>query len=88
MNDRWREHIRWAPELALLPVLERCLDALALILKLEHPTLADLEQPADPPTLRRARRLRRAAHRLQRAVKAYRSAEARLLRADPDDLPF
>ena len=88
MNPRWRHHLYQAPELALLPVLDRCLDALSLVLEFEHPTVDEPRVRSDPPTLHHARRLRYAANRLRRELRAYRDAEARLLQVSVDDLPF
>jgi hypothetical protein len=64
-----------APELATLALLESALTVCATALRAEHPTLDhDLRPHPEPLSLREARRLLAAAHRLLGCVDRYRSA--------------
>lgn len=64
-----------APELATLALLETALSVCTAALLAEHPTLGhDLRADPDPPSLREARRLIAAAHRLRRTVARYKDA--------------
>jgi hypothetical protein len=64
-----------APELATLALLETALTVCTAALLAEHPTLGhDLRPDPEPPSLREARRLIAAAHRLLGTVARYRSA--------------
>lgn len=64
-----------APELATLALLDAALDVCTTALLAEHPTLEhDLRPDPEPPSLREARRLIAAAHRLRCAVTRYRNA--------------
>lgn len=64
-----------APELATLALLETALTVCSAALLAEHPTLGhDLRPHPEPPSLREARRLIAAAHRLRGAAARYRSA--------------
>jgi hypothetical protein len=83
--------LRHAPELAVLAVLHTALRAALVALAAEHPTLAELGPPQEPPTLRHARRLVRAGLALDAALDAYRSAALAAFRLSPRsdaDLPF
>ena len=64
-----------APELATLALLDAALDVCTTALLAEHPTLDhDLRPDPEPLSLREARRLIAAAHRLRCAVTRYRNA--------------
>ena len=64
-----------APELATLALLETALNVCTAALLAEHPTLGhDLRPDPEPPSLREARRLLAAAHRLIHTVARYRNA--------------
>jgi len=64
-----------APELATLALLETALTVCTTALLAEHPTLGhDLRPDPEPPSLREARRLIAAAHRLLGTVVRYRNA--------------
>jgi hypothetical protein len=64
-----------APELATLALLETALSVCTAALLAEHPTLGhDLRPDPEPPSLREARRLTAAAHRLHHTVARYRNA--------------
>lgn len=64
-----------APELATLALLETALRVCTAALLAEHPTLGhDLRPDPEPPSLREARRLIAAAHRLLGTVARYRDA--------------
>jgi len=64
-----------APELATLALLDTALDVCTAALMAEHPTLDhDLRPDPEPPSLREARRLIAAAHRLRCTVARYRNA--------------
>jgi hypothetical protein len=79
-----------APELASLALLQTALSVSTAALLAEHPTLGhDLRPDPEPPSLREARRLIAAAHRLLGTVARYRDAVLDSLVApghDPD--PF
>jgi hypothetical protein len=83
--------LRRAPELAVLAVLHTALRATLVALVAEHPTLAELGPPDEPPTLRRARRLVSAGLALGTALERYRGAAVAAFRVSlryDDDLPF
>jgi hypothetical protein len=64
-----------APELATLALLDTALDVCTTALLAEHPTLDhDLRHDPEPLSLREARRLIAAAHRLRCTVARYRNA--------------
>jgi hypothetical protein len=64
-----------APELATLALLDAALDVCTTALLAEHPTLDhDLRPDPEPLSLREARRLIAAAHRLRCTVTRYRNA--------------
>jgi hypothetical protein len=64
-----------APELATLALLDTALDVCTTALLAEHPTLDhDLRHDPEPLSLREARRLIAAAHRLRCTVTRYRNA--------------
>ncbi len=64
-----------APELATLALLETALSVCTAALLAEHPTLGhDLRPDPEPPSLREARRLIAATHRLLGTVARYRDA--------------
>jgi hypothetical protein len=76
-----------APELATLMLLDSALRVCASALRAEHPTLDHQLRPdPEPLSLREARRLVAAAHRLRRAVARYRSAVLDSLVPPRDDL--
>jgi hypothetical protein len=83
--------LRCAPELAVLAVLHTALRAALVALAAEHPTLADLGPPEEPPTLRHARALVDACLALAAALDSYRRAAIatfQTCRPCDDDLPF
>jgi hypothetical protein len=91
MTSAQRARLYAARELIIVAVADRALDALIVALDIEHPTLAAHDQPARPPTLRRARSIARLATRLRVELRRYSSAVDDALRAPdtaPDDLPF
>ncbi len=63
-----------ARELWVVALVDRALETLLLALAVEHPSLADHDQPARAPTLRRARAVVRLAFRLRHALVDYRLA--------------
>ena len=79
-----------APELATLALLESALTVCTSALLAEHPTLThDLRPDPEPPSLREARRLLAAAHRLCCVVPRYRAAVLDSLLPSRDDTdPF
>ena len=75
-----------APELATLALLDTALDVCTSALLAEHPTLDhDLRPDPEPLSLREARRLIAAAHRLRCTVARYRNAVIDSLIPRPDD---
>jgi hypothetical protein len=83
--------LRCAPELAVLAVLHTAVRAALVALTAEHPTLADLGPPDEPPTLRYARALVDTCLVLTAALDSYRRATIaafRICRPCDDDLPF
>ena len=72
--------LRAARETAELAILDTTLRVLADVLAHEHPCIDELGE-ADPPSLRAARRLRRAARGLRAELRRYRAA---VLQPDPD----
>lgn len=83
-----RRNLYAARELVELAIVQACLDALHVVLHLEHPTLADRSSLGDPTTLRRARRVERYARGLRRAIADYRRAVQADIDREADDLPF
>ena len=86
MRELWA-----APELAQLPPLLAGLDALASMLRTQHPTLDHEWTATDPPSLLEARALIAVIATARDQLVAYRRAVARALRhpcCDGDDLPF
>jgi hypothetical protein len=80
-----------APELAQLPPLLAGLDALATMLRAQHPTLDHEWTPTDPASLLEARALIAVIASARRQLVAYRRVVSRALRdpyCDSDDLPF
>ena len=80
-----------APELASLALVEQALHVSVLALVAEHPTLQNETSPAEPCTLRRARRLITAVGTFQNALSRYRDAVYSALFPPPpplDDLSF
>ena len=79
-----------APEFATLALLDSALTVCTTILLIEHPTLGhDLRPDPEPPSLREARRLLAAAHRLRCIVVRYRNAVIDSLVPRRDDIdPF
>lgn len=92
MGNEARLRELWAaPELAQLPPLLAALDALALMLRAQHPTLDDPWTATDPASLLEARALITVIATARRQLVAYRRAVHRALRVpycDADDLPF
>jgi len=83
--------LRCAPELAVLAVLHTAVRAVLVALAAEHPTLADLGPPDEPPTLRHARALVDTCLALGAALDSYRLAALAAFRIShpcDDDLPF
>ena len=89
MNLRRRRELCAARELLELRLLAAALEALLTALRFEHPTLASLARPKDPPTLRAARRLVSQLRLLRSGLRSYQHTLRRVL-ADPpdDDIPF
>lgn len=80
-----------APELAQLPPLLAGLDALAIMLRVQHPTLEHEWTATDPASLLEARALIEVIATARTQLVAYRRAIGRALRdpyCDGDDLPF
>jgi hypothetical protein len=83
--------LRRAPELAILAVLHTAVRAVLVALAAEHPTLADLGPPEEPPTLRHARVLVDTCFALAAALDSYRRAAIAAFQVCPPgdhDLPF
>lgn len=75
-----------APELATLALLDSALCVCATALRAEHPTLDhDLRPDPEPPSLREARRLLAAAHRLRATLDRYRTTVIDSIAPQPDD---
>ena len=72
-----------APELASLAIVEAALSAALVALRVEHPTLDDLAEPQEPPSLQRARRLVASAAVLAVSLRRYRVAVLAALRPRP-----
>jgi hypothetical protein len=72
-----------APELASLAIVEGALRTALVALRVEHPTLDDLAEPQEPPSLHRARRLVASAAALAVALRRYRVAVLAALRPRP-----
>lgn len=86
MRDLWA-----APELAQLPPLLAALDALAIMLRAQHPTLDHEWTATDPASLLEARALIAVIASARTQLVAYRRTVGRALRnplSDSDDLPF
>jgi len=90
MSPTLRARLAVAPEMLVIALADRALEALVIALAVEHPTLADLDQPTRVPTLRRARRVARFAACLRRELAAYRVAVDAAAHPEPpaDDFPF
>jgi hypothetical protein len=91
VNDARLRELWAAPELAQLPPLLAGLDALAIMLRAQHPTLDHEWTAADPASLLEARALIAVIASTRRRLVAYRRAVGRALRdpyCDGDDLPF
>jgi hypothetical protein len=85
------KHLRVAPEIAVLAVVDDALRAALVALLAEHPTLAELGSPRDPTTLREARGVIRCALALRDALERYRAALAPVFDGPTmpdDDIPF
>jgi hypothetical protein len=83
--------LRHAPELAVLAVLHTALRTALAALAAEHPLLADLSPPGEPPTLRHARSLVAACLALGVSLDGYRRAALAAFRdggPEDRDLPF
>ena len=76
-----------APEIIVVDLLDSALTALRLALLAEHPLLDGSPTDDDPPVRRRAHAVLHASLRLRRALRAYRRAVRRVLRAE-EPLPF
>lgn len=72
-----------APELASLAIVEAALIAALVALRVEHPTLDDLAEPQEPPSLHRARSLVASAAVLAVSLRRYRVAVLAALRPRP-----
>lgn len=86
MRDLWA-----APELAQLPPLLAALDALAIMLRAQHPTLDHEWTATDPASLLEARALIAVIASARTQLVAYRRTVGRALRnpsGDSDDFPF
>lgn len=89
MNPSVRRTLYAARELLELRLLGAALDAVSTALRLEHPSVDTLADPADPPSLGAARLLLARIRSLRSAVRAYRSAVLRPReQPDEDDIPF
>lgn len=88
MNAADRRRLLAARELVEIALVEGCLDALDVALRLEHPTLEEPWARGDPNTLRGARALTHLAAALRRALVAYRRAVDAALAAEPGDDPL
>lgn len=89
MNVAVRRRLHAARELVEVAIVETCLEALDVALRLEHPTLDEPGDVGDPQTLSRARALSRLAGALHGALDAYRRAVDDALASEPvEDLPF
>jgi hypothetical protein len=91
VNDARLRELYAAPELALLPTLLAGLDALAIMLRAQHPTLDHEWTESDPASLLEARALIAVIASARNQLSAYRRAVCCALRepyCDGDDLPF
>lgn len=89
MNLAQRRRLYAARELVEIAVVRAALDALDIALELEHPTISEINEAGDPPTLRRARAVARFATDLRCALVQYCKALDRAFDTVPDDdLPF
>lgn len=88
MSPSVRRKLYAARELVELRLLVAALDATATALRLEHPAVDTLAEPAEPSTLCAARQLLARIRSLRGAVRTYRSAVHRVLTEPDDDLPF
>lgn len=89
MNLLQRRRLHAARELVEVSVVRAALDALDIALELEHPTITEINEIGDPPTLRRARAVARFATALRCALVEYCKIVDRALDDSPDDdLPF
>jgi hypothetical protein len=91
VNDARLRELWAAPELAQLPPLLAAFNALAAMLRAQHPTLDHEWTATDPASLLEARALVAVIATTRAQLVAYRRAVGRALR-DPDgngdDLPF
>jgi hypothetical protein len=88
MKFEIRRNLYAARELVELAIVQACLDALHVVLHLDHPTIAERSSLGDPITLRRARRVDRFARGLRRAIGDYRRAVQADIDNEADELPF
>lgn len=89
MTPSVRRKLYAARELLELRLLVAALDTASTALRLEHPQVDSLAEPAEPPTLCSARLLLARIRSLRGAVRAYRSAVLRVLEEpEREDLPF
>ncbi len=86
--DEFRR-LLFAPEIIVLDVADAALLALQRALVLEHPLVDNPASDDDPLVRRRARDVLRSAHRLLRALRAYRGVVLTILReAETEQDPF
>jgi hypothetical protein len=86
-----RRRLHFAPELAVLHVLDAALRMAHAALHAEHPTLAGFVSPDEPPALARARRLAHDLVVLRRRAGRYRADVTDAIEPSlppEDDLPF
>lgn len=91
MTAEQRRLLGAAPELVVVDLVDTALGALIVAIAVEHPAVDTDDDPwtSAPPTLRRARRLVRAARRLRADLDRYRLEVEQALRDAPDDqMPF
>jgi hypothetical protein len=74
-------------ELAEIAFVDHALRILDAVVRFEHPTLNE-PHPADPASLRAARRVLAASCSLRRELRRYRIAAIRPLHTECDELPF
>lgn len=79
--------LRDVRELAEIALVDHALRILDAVIRVEHPTL-DEPHPADPASLRAARRILAASCSLRRELRRYRIAALDALDTEQDDLPF
>ena len=90
MNIALHRRLQAARELVEIAIVETCLDALDVALRLEHPMLDEPKTRGDPKTLNRARAVTHFAGALRGALDAYRHAVDDALDHPhgDNDLPF